>query len=307
MGMQRNHVIVITIIVIALASAIVSLYITERETVRQRGAERVAVVPLSGPIAERASGLAMASSITPERVRKVLSTIKEDPSIRAVVLRIDSPGGSVAASQAISSMIAEFPLPVVVSMGDMAASGGYYIASASDGIVAHPGTITGSIGVILTAMNLEGLYEKLGIEMEIIKSGRHKDMMQRTLTDAERRLLQDLSDEAYEQFIGHIAHHRNMDPEDVRALATGEVFLGSQAYELGLVDVLGGEEEAILLAGELAELRDPQRHELPPPSPFQWMQWLTVEARILLQNRFVPEPMRWIEMFEQYNYPRVNY
>ncbi len=305
--MQRNRVIVIVVVGIAVVSAILSLYLADREEVRRIGTERVVVVRLNGPISETSSGLAMMGAITPERVRSTLATIEGDSSIDAVVLRIDSPGGSVAASQEISSMIADFPLPVVVSMGDMAASGGYYIAAAADGIVAHPGTMTGSIGVILTTMNLQGLYENLGIDVEIIKSGRHKDMMQRALTSEERTLLQNLSDEAYGQFIEHIARHRDMGLEDVRAVATGELFMGSQAYELGLVDALGGEEEAIQLAGEIAGLQSPQRYEMPRTSPFQWMHWLAADARTFLINRLVPEEMRWIEMLQPYNYPRINY
>ncbi len=304
--MQARRILVIVVVFIAAVSAVLSFYLLEREETRRVAAERVVVVSFSGPIMETRP-LGMTGAITPQDVRRALSTIADDRSIDAVVMRIDTSGGSVAASQEISSMVEDFHLPVVVSMADMAASGGYYIAAASDGIVAHPGTMTGSIGVILTVMNLEGLYEKLGIDVEVIKSGEHKDMMQRALTEEERGILQELSDEAYGQFVDHVAESRDMDPARVRELATGEIFMGSQAYEHGLVDELGGEEEAIQLAGEVAGLNDPERYELPSPSPFQLLHWLAVDARSALSGLLLPEEMRWIEMFEEYIYPRINY
>src|SRR5690606_15725083 len=134
---------------------------------------------------------------------------------------------------------------------------GYYISAAADAIVANPGTITGSIGVISAVTNLEGLYEKLGIEVEIIKTGEHKDMLQRALTDEERQLLQDLSDEAWRQFVEAVAEGRGLDVAHVEQRATGEVFTGSQALELGLVDRLGALDAAVQLAGELAGLDGP--------------------------------------------------
>lgn len=156
-------------------------------------------------------------------------------------------------------------------MADMAASGGYYISAYAQGIVAQPGTMTGSIGVISTLMNLEGLYEMLGVEVETIKSGEHKDMFSRALTEEERDIIQEISDQAYEQFITDIARGRGLSMEEVREVATGELFLGSQALELGLVDKLGGVEEAIDLLAQLNDFENPVCYDLPQPSLFDQM------------------------------------
>lgn len=236
------------------------------------GNNKVLVVRLYGAIEESGMGILGGGSITPEFVARQLARAEADPRVQAVVLRVSSPGGSIAASQEIYSLIARFPKPVVVSMGDQAASGGYYISAAADAIVANPGTITGSIGVISAVTNLEGLYEKLGIEVEIIKTGEHKDMLQRALTDEERQLLQDLSDEAWRQFVEAVAEGRGLDVAHVEQLATGEVFTGSQALELGLVDRLGDLDAAVQLAGELAGIDDPVPVEI--ESPTLWQQLL---------------------------------
>jgi protease-4 len=227
---------------------------------------KIAVIPLSGTIADASqAGLLTSSGITPALVRGYLSRAEEDGSVKAVVLRIESPGGSAAASQEITNEILRFKeetgKPVVVSMGDMAASGGYYISAYADRIVANPATLTGSIGVISELIYIEGLLEKLGLEMEIIKAGEHKDMGIRPLTDEERQIMQAITDELYEQFVDTVAEGRNLSPATVRKLATGQLYTGSQALELGLVDELGGLDRAIELAVELAGLTSAQVEE----------------------------------------------
>lgn len=228
-------------------------------------AERIAVVYLQGSIAEGRIPMSASGAITPRLVSRYFDKLEADPSVKAVVLRIDSPGGSVAASQAIAGMVKEFPKPVVVSMGDIAASGGYYISAPADRIVALPGTMTGSIGVITTITDLGGLYEKLGIKEQVVKSGKHKDMYRRALTPEEREIAQRLSDAAYEQFVAEVAVGRGMTVESVRELATGELFLGSRAQELGLVDDLGDLDDAVDIAAELAGVKSPVVYEVPPP------------------------------------------
>jgi len=231
------------------------------------GENRIVVISLNGPIQETQGGF-LSGGISPRLVRNQLQRTAEDSSIEGVVLRVESPGGSIAASQEIAAMVRDFKKPIVVSMADMAASGGYYISAPAQGIVAQPGTMTGSIGVISTLMNIDGLYEMLGIEVETFKSGEHKDMFSRNLTEAERLIMQEISDEAYNQFIADVAEGRGMSIAEVRELATGQIYLGSQALELGLVDRLGGIDEAIEYLAELNDLKNPVRYEFPQPSMF---------------------------------------
>jgi len=235
---------------------------------------KVAVIPLSGTIVGASQqGLLTSGGITPNLVRGYLSKAEDDGLVKAVVLRIESPGGSAAASQEIAAEILRFKeetgKPVVVSMGDVAASGGYYISAYADRIVANPATLTGSIGVISELIYIEGLLEKLGLEMEIIKAGEHKDMGIRPLTDEERQIMQAITDELYEQFVGAVADGRNLSPETVRNLATGQLYTGGQALKLGLVDELGGLDRAVELAAELAGVTAPTVEEYGLPG-FWW-------------------------------------
>ncbi len=181
----------------------------------------------------------------------------DDKSIKAIVFRIDSPGGGVAPSQEIYSAILKVRKNsnkiVVTSMGNVAASGGYYIACASDKIVANPGTLTGSIGVIMTFPNIEELMKKIGLKTEVIKSGKFKDIgsPMREFTEEEKKLLQGVIDDVYDQFVNAVADGRGMDIQKVKELSDGRIFTGRQALEIGLVDKLGSLEDAIELAAEL--------------------------------------------------------
>ncbi|MGA1796187.1 MAG: signal peptide peptidase SppA [bacterium] len=187
-----------------------------------------------------------------------LKTFKEQDTIRALVVRIDSPGGSVAPSQEIYRELVKFKQEtgkkIVASMASTAASGGYYIACAADKIVANPGTLTGSIGVIVTFPNLGRLFDKVGYEEQIVKSGRFKDIgsASRELTEEERTILQRVVDDIHEQFIEAVSTSRNIEKENITTLADGRVFSGRQAMEFNLVDSLGTLEDAVELASELA-------------------------------------------------------
>lgn len=209
--------------------------------------EKVALVYIRGAI------------IDPEDPVDEIKEYSEDPSVKAIVLRVDSPGGGVAASQEIYEEVkrAASVKNIVVSMGSVAASGGYYVSAPATRIMANPGTITGSIGVIMEIPNVEGLMDKVGIRTEVIKSGLHKDTGSafRKMTVEERRLLQSLIDDVYEQFIVDVAESRDMSVEDVRDMADGRIYTGRQALELGLVDELGGLEEAIMLSANLAGIK----------------------------------------------------
>jgi len=187
-----------------------------------------------------------------------LKRFGENPFIKAIVLRIDSPGGGVVPSQEIYDAVQRVrnknSKAVIASMGTVAASGGYYIASATDRIIANPGTLTGSIGVIMETANVEGLLKKIGVEGIVVKSGKFKDVGSplRRMSDEERALLQSVMDDVHKQFIEAVAAGRAMEPAAVQALADGRIFTGRQAKEAKLVDELGNLEDAIQLAADLA-------------------------------------------------------
>ena len=187
-----------------------------------------------------------------------LKKVKDDDSIVAVIVRIDSPGDEVAPSQEMYSELLRFKeetkKKVVASLADIAASGGYYIACAADKIIANPGTLTGSIGVIVKVPNFKELFEKIGYEEQVIKSGKFKDIgsSSRKLTNDERELFQGLIDDIHQQFIESVAKSRDIGIEDIRKIADGRVFTGRQAKEFDLIDNLGTFEDAIDLASELS-------------------------------------------------------
>ncbi len=196
------------------------------------------------------------------RSGEVISSLKQfadDPSIKAIVLRIDSPGGGVGPSQEIYEEVkkAAAKKDIVVSMGSLAASGGYYISVAATKIFANPGTITGSIGVIMEVPNVQGLLSKIGVKAEIIKSGKNKDIgsLFKSLTPEQRRILQGTLDNVHEQFIEAVAAGRKMPVDVVRKLADGRIFTGQQAKALGLVDQLGDLEDAINAAKTMAGIK----------------------------------------------------
>ena len=188
-----------------------------------------------------------------------LNQFDKDDSIKAIVLRIDSPGGGVAASQEIYAAVVDIKKKkkVVASMGSLAASGGYMIACAADKIVANPGTITGSISAIMHFANVEELLKKVGLKASVVKSGKYKDIGSpvREMTSEEKKLLQELVDDIYDQFLDMVAQNRNIPKENVRDIADGRVFTGRQAHKLGLVDYLGDIGYAVTLAGEMSGIK----------------------------------------------------
>ncbi|MCE5311647.1 MAG: signal peptide peptidase SppA [Nitrospiraceae bacterium] len=209
--------------------------------------EKVALIRIEGPILQS---------------RDVVEELKgylRDGSIKAVVVRVDSPGGGVVPSQEIFEEMkkAAAKKKVVVSMGSVAASGGYYISAPATRIVANPGTLTGSIGVIMELPNLKGLMEKIGVKTEVVKSGRHKDIASvfRGIGPEERQILQTVMDDVHEQFITAVAESRKIPVEYARRLADGRIFTGRQAKKLKLVDELGDLQDAIKLAGQLSGIK----------------------------------------------------
>ncbi|TCD59535.1 signal peptide peptidase SppA [Synechococcus sp. BS56D] len=215
---------------------------------RRKSRRRMARIAIEGPIA----------ATTRRRVLKALREV-EKREFPALLLRIDSPGGTVGDSQEIHAALLrlrEKGCRVVASFGNISASGGVYVGVAAETIVSNPGTITGSIGVILRGNNLSKLLERIGIRFETVKSGAFKDILSpdRALSSEERQLLQELIDSSYDQFVEAVAQGRNLEPSVVRSFADGRVFSGAQAKALGLVDALGDEEAARRIAAELADL-----------------------------------------------------
>lgn len=186
-----------------------------------------------------------------------LEKYRDDASVKAVVVRVDTPGGTVVAAQEIHGALTRLGASgkkIVVSMGDVAASGGYYVSCAAERVFASPGTLTGSIGVIMQFPSYQGLFGKIGLGTNTIKSGEFKDVGNgaREMTDRDRRLLQELVMDVYGQFVEAVAAGRKLPPERVRALADGRVWSGRQALGLGLIDELGDLDAAIAAAGKLA-------------------------------------------------------
>jgi len=195
----------------------------------------------------------------------VIHKFKNDKNIRAVVIRVNSPGGAVAPCQEIYKAVKGLNKPVVISMGSVAASGGLYVAAAGDVIMANPGTITGSIGVIMQSVEVSGTMEKIGLKSQTIKSGEFKDIGSpfREMRDDEREILQKMVLDVYEQFVADLAAGRpSMNEADLRRLADGRIYSGAEAQKLGLVDELGGFEDAVMRAAKLGGLPSGKRPDL---------------------------------------------
>jgi protease-4 len=229
----------------------------------KKGKGEVAWIKVRGVIAQDNNSSPFSAPSGASAVAKKIREAGEDKDIKAIVLDINSPGGTVASVQNIYSEIlkAKKDKKVVAIFRDVAASGGFYIAMAADKIVAEPGTITGSVGVIMQASNVEGLFDKIGIKVTPITSGKYKDIgsAYRPMSDAEKALLQDMVDDTYTQFFAAVKAGRpNVAADVLTEYTDGRIFTGQRAYNLGFVDKLGGEEEALQLAGELAGIKDPK-------------------------------------------------
>ena len=237
--------VLILILVVLLGSVAWLSHLRGRGTGSMFG-EKVGVVEIKGVI------------VDPQPSIEQLAEFRNDGSVKAVVVRIESPGGGVSPSQELYEEVRRTvrKKPVVVSMGAVAASGGYYIASAAQKIYANPGSITGSIGVILQFTNFEELLKKIGFRMEVVKSGVYKDVGNpaREMTAEERAYLQAMIDNVHQQFIRDVARGRRMQVEQVQEVADGRIFTGEQAKELGLVDELGNLKDAIDAAAKMAAI-----------------------------------------------------
>ncbi|MDA3792989.1 MAG: signal peptide peptidase SppA [Elusimicrobia bacterium] len=221
----------------------------------------IGVVDINGPIysSSQSGGFGMRYGVS--NILQILREFKDKSSIKGVIIRINSPGGTVGAVQEIAEEIKRVKAagkPVVASVADISASGGYYIASVCDKIIVNPGSIVGSIGVIFTTAELSELFNKVGINMEVIKSGPYKDVgsAHRPLKEEEKKFLQEVVDDTYNQFITEVSEGRGMDIEKVKELAKGQIYSGRQAKTLNLVDELGDIMVAKDLVQELAGEKD---------------------------------------------------
>lgn len=246
--------------------------------------DKVAVLPVTGLIAD--------SEGTIEQLKK----FAKDDSVKAIVLRINTPGGGVGPSQEIHEEVKKLrgKKVVVASLGALAASGGYYIACAAQKIYANPGTITGSIGVIMQFVNVKDLIEKIGLKGMVVKSGAFKDIGSplREMNPQERELLQGVIDNVHSQFIAAVAEGRKMERDSVAKIADGRIFSGEQAKSLGLVDALGNLEDAVTEAGKLAKIEGEPRVISPPKKKLSILELLKEEAKSIIGDKLTEQRIR---------------
>jgi len=294
---RKLHFISLTIILVLILTA----------TLGCAGSlNKVAIISLTGTISATGSSLFFGAGINPDQVREQLQRAEADAAVKAIVIRVESPGGTVAACQEIVNEMDKVTKPIVISMGETAASGGYYISAKADKIIALPGTLTGSIGVISQIPNIKGLYDKLGIKVETFKGGKYKDMYggMRELTPEEKAIMQELTNLYYDQFVKVVAEGRKLDEGKVRELATGQLYTGTQAKAFGLVDELGGLQTAIDSAAELAGIKSPGIEYYRPrtPSILESLLGLSLaEWRNLIQLRLLGS--EGVVLFDLLNHP----
>jgi protease-4 len=302
---MRKRAIIIGVsiaVVVAIVVLVLVLDIPNRPV-----GSKIAVISLSGTITVESSSLLSGSTITPQLVRDYLAKVEKDKAVKAIVFRVESPGGEIAPCQEILWEIERVKetRTIVVSMGGTAASGGYYISTKADKIIALPTTQTGSIGVIYAIPNIEGFLEKLGIQIEIFKGGKYKDMYQglRELTPEEEEIMQEMVDEYYEQFIDVVAEGRGLNKGEVRSLATGQLYSGTRAKELGLVDELGDLDTAINSALELAGIETAIVEYYQPPRLTLWSLLGFVDAIKTRISGLSAQDMILLEVLS-HNYPQ---
>lgn len=240
----------------------------EETTVQGEGKAKILMIDISGEITEQSSQGAIglfAQEGTLQRVEAELEKAERDDKIRAILLRVNSPGGGVTASDEIYARIKEFKrkhhVPVVAAMGDLAASGGYYVSMSADKVVASPTTVTGSIGVILMSFSAEGLLQKIGVKNETIVSGPNKDLLSplRTATPEQRLIVQNVVNDLYGRFVATVRENRpNLKQDQLTQITDGRVFSAQEALNLGMVDQIGRLPDAIALAQKMAGVQQAQ-------------------------------------------------
>ncbi|TDX43613.1 signal peptide peptidase SppA [Orenia marismortui] len=249
--------LIASIVFLMIVVGAIYLFVSNIINPDTKGVDNIAVINISGPIVGGDNGGMFSTPVSSSgSIMAQINKAKKDDTIKGLLLRVNSPGGSSAASDAIYRELKKFQATgkaVVVSMGDMAASGGYYVSMASDEIYANPATMTGSIGVIMQFTNLEELYNKVGIDYITIKSRKYKDLgnPDRKMTEGEKEILQTMVEGVYQQFVNVVIEGRGMEEKRVKKLADGRVYSGEQAKSLGLVDELGNFYDAVDYLAEL--------------------------------------------------------
>ena len=266
------------VVVLVLAGFFVLLgVVSQLEWFSFARGEKVAVLPLTGLIVDSEDSI------------EQLKRFAKDDSVKAIVLRLNTPGGGVGPSQEIHEEVRKIrgKKVIVASMGTLAASGGYYIACAAEKIFANPGTITGSIGVIMRFVNVKDLIEKIGVKGFVVKSGDFKDIGSpiREMDPKERLLLQGVIDNVHSQFVNAVAENRGLDRKEVLAIADGRIFSGEQAKAIGLVDELGNQEDAVAEAGRMAKIEGEPRVVTPPKKKFSFLDLLREEAKSIIDEK----------------------
>lgn len=267
----------LTMVLVLAAFFLLLLAISRMDSLSFSMSGKVAVLPVTGMISDS------------EQLIENLKRYGKDNSVKAVVLRINSPGGGVAPSQEIYEEVRKLNAkkPVLTSMGSIAASGGYYIASATRKVYANPGTMTGSIGVVMPFVNAKDLVEKIGIKGMTVKSGEFKDIGSplRDMTPQERKVLQGVVDNVHLQFVNAVAAGRKLPREDVMRIADGRIFTGEQAKALGLVDALGDLEDAVRDAAKQGGISGEPKVISPPKSKLSLLDFIREEVRSVIDGK----------------------
>lgn len=271
--MQKRRITGAVVIILLLSSIVASIYLALQQKIQKRGISigiekfalskrpSIGVVEIYGQIYSSYEDGGFMPGSNGQGILETLRNFREEERIKAVIIRINSPGGTIGAVQEINQEIYRLKKagkPVVASVSDLAASGGYYIAAACDKVVANSGSVIGSIGVIFMSTDLSGLMEKLGVNIETVKSGPYKDVgsFHRPFSREEKKFLQELIDDAYDQFVATVSEGRNLPVATVKKLARGQLYTGRKAKELKLVDELGDLTIAKEKTEELAGIKD---------------------------------------------------
>ncbi|NJK41152.1 MAG: signal peptide peptidase SppA [Acaryochloridaceae cyanobacterium SU_2_1] len=267
------------------------------------GDANVALLNIYGTISDaEATGLfSSAEGANANQLIKSIQDAREDQQIKAILLRINSPGGTAAASEAVYEELMrtrkETDIKIIASLGDVAASGGYYIASAAHHIVANPATVTGSIGVILRSQNVSGLLNKVGVQTSTFQSGPYKDILSpfRESKPKEREILQGIVDDSYDQFLKAIVAGRSITLSQLKPLAEGQIFTGAQAKAVNLVDSLGNYTDALQKTAEIAKIKGkPQVRDFGKANPFgDWDLFSTARVQQWLPDFAKAQSMGW--------------
>lgn len=273
--------------------------------------ERIAVLELDGVIQDVGSGNIFSEmSYDHQLFLEQIETAKEDETVKAILFKVNSPGGGVSESaeihQAILDLQEESDKPIYVSMGDMAASGGYYVAAPADKIYAQKTTLTGSIGVIMQNINYAKLAEKYGVDFNTIKSGKHKDILSpsREMTDEEHQIMQSIIDEMFDEFVSIIVDGRDMKEKEVRGIADGRIYTGNQAKEINLVDEVGSFDDAL---GDLQKSEGLEDAEVFSYSKgMSFLNSLSMRANMLFMDQ-ENEFLKLINLLADSNSPRAMY